>query len=82
MAYRTQLKAEAMRGYEAAATSRSPFLSTSDSDSAWHIGAWLKRTGQAAPCDVRPSRGHTYHVNGRKVRISWTLGNTAIELIG
>lgn len=58
-----------------------PYLATSDSFNAWHIGAWLKRTGRSAPRDVRSSRGATYHVNDMKVRINTIQGCTEIERI-
>lgn len=75
-----QLKSEAMLGYTNS-DHKSPFLSTSNSDSAWHIGQWLKQTHRSAPRDVRPSRGDTFHVNDMKVRITWAPGRTNIERI-
>jgi len=75
----------AMQGYNAPTTAcwngRSPYLATSNHDSAWHIGWWLKRTSRSAPRDVRASRGDTYHVNGMKVRMNWIQGCTEIERI-
>lgn len=58
---------------------RSPFLATSNSSDAWHIGAWLWKTGRAAPRDVRKSRGYTFHVNDMKVRVAYVNGRTEIE---
>jgi hypothetical protein len=81
MPAKNDLTPQAREGYEST-IAKSPYLSTSSSDSAWHIGAWLRRTGRSAPRDVRPSVGHTYHVNGMKVRMDWVQGCTEIERIG
>jgi ribosome modulation factor len=80
----TILTNEANQGYGAAvaghgATNRCPYLATSDSANAWHIGAWLKQTGRSVPRDVRTSRGNTYHVNDMKVRF---VDPANIERIG
>lgn len=73
---------QAREGYFASfGAVKSPYLGTSNHDWAWHVGAWLKRTGRSAPRDVRPSRGDTFHVNGMKVRINLIQGCTEIERI-
>jgi hypothetical protein len=58
-----------------------PYLATSNSSDAWHIGEWLKLTGRSSPRDVRKSRGYTFHVNDMKVRIHYVKGATQIERI-
>lgn len=78
----SNLTPQAIEGYNATALPlKSPYLSTSNSDSAWHIGAWLRRTGRSFPRDVRASRGDTFHVNGMKVRMDWVQGCTEIERV-
>lgn len=62
-------------------TRSNPYLYTSNSSDAWRIGQWLRQTGRTMPRDVRPSRGHTFHVNGMKVRINYIQGCTKIERI-
>ncbi len=69
---------EAALGY-ANSEATCPYLATSNSSDAWHIGAWLNATGRAKPWDVRKSRGYTFHVNDMKVRISYLKGRTLIE---
>ena len=65
----TILTQEAMQGYVTNAPANAcPYLATSDSWCAWHIGTWLRQTGRSAPRDVRASRGNTYHVNDMKIR--------------
>ena len=79
----TILTSEATEGYNGQmGREGKPYLATSNSANAWHIGAWLRRTGRSAPRDVRASRGDTYHVNGMKVRINYIQGCTEIERIG
>jgi hypothetical protein len=75
------LTAEASLGY-ANAGATCPYLATSNSSDAWHIGAWLFTTGRTAPRDVRKSRGYTFHVNDMKVRLHYAKGRTEIERIG
>jgi hypothetical protein len=72
---------QAIEGYNATTFDRVPYLATSISSDAWHIGAWLNRTGRTFPREVRKSRGDTYHVNGMKVRINYIQGCTEIERI-
>ena len=74
------LTAEAALGY-ANHEASCPYLATSDSSDAWHIGAWLYRTGRTAPRDVRRSRGYTFHVNDMKVRMHYSKTGTEIERI-
>ena len=76
----TQLKSEAAMGYNAP-NDKCPFLATSNSHGAWHIGAWLNRTHRTAPWDVRPSRGDTFHVNNMKVRLDYIQGCVEIERV-
>jgi len=65
----TILTAEANEGYITNVPAKQcPYLATSDSANAWHIGAWLRDTGRSAPRMVRASRGNTYHVNEMKIR--------------
>ena len=65
----TILTNQATEGYNANLPAKAcPYLATSDSANAWHIGAWLKQTGRSAPRKVSASRGTTYHVNDMKVR--------------
>jgi hypothetical protein len=71
---------EAMLGYSNH-EARSPFLATSNSSDAWHIGAWLRQTGRSAPREVRKSRGYTFHVNDMKVQVKYLKGQTEIERI-
>ena len=63
------------------AGAKCPFLATSISSDAWHIGEWLNLTGRTYPADVRKSRGDTYHVNGMKVRMIYREGKTQIERV-
>lgn len=80
---KSTLTPEATEGYNGQlGRDGTPYLATSPSSDAWHVGAWLKRTGRSAPYDVRKSRGDTYHVNGMKVRINYIQGCTEIERIG
>ena len=58
-----------------------PYLMSSNSSDAWHIGKWLNATGRTMPRDVRKSRGYTFHANDMKVRISYAKGETRIERI-
>lgn len=71
---------EAALGY-ANSTAKCPYLATSDSSDAWHIGAWLFQTGRCAPRDVRRSRGYTFHVNDMKVRMHYAKDHTRIDRI-
>ncbi len=59
----------------------SPYLKTSNADSAWQIGAWMAASGRTEPHDCRPSRGDTFHINGMKVKLvwNWNGGSTQIE---
>jgi hypothetical protein len=63
----------ALEGYNATNID-CPYLATSSSAEAWHIGAWLQATGRTSPRDVAPSRGDTFHVNGMRVTIRWRKG--------
>jgi hypothetical protein len=71
---------EAKLGYANPAAA-CPYLSTSNSSDAWHIGAWLNRSGRSAPHNVRKSRGYTFHVNDMKVQIRYANNATYIERI-
>ena len=37
---------------------------------AWLVGAWLQKTGRAAPRDVRMSRGYTVRVGDMRVSVA------------
>jgi hypothetical protein len=71
---------EALLGYTNAGA-KCPYLATSDSSDAWHIGQWLNLTGRSLPRDVRRSRGYTFHVNDMKVRMHYRKSGTQIERI-
>lgn len=71
----------ALEGYSSASDATSGAYATSTNDSAWQIGRWLRQTGQSAPRDVRPSRGNTFHVDGRKVALDWNRGLISIKSI-
>jgi hypothetical protein len=62
---------QACEGFEAKPGERCPYLYSSNTSAAWHIGRWLSEQGGEKPRGVRASRGYTYHVNGFKVRIDW-----------
>jgi hypothetical protein len=76
----TTLTSEAAEGYKTDSPTV-PYLATSDSASAWHIGVWLRTSGRSSPRDVRASRGDTYHVNDMKVRVRWRDGTAEVERI-
>ncbi len=57
------MTAEASQGYAAEPGADCPYLATSDSSNAWHIGRWLQRTGRPAPRNVSPSRGTRVRAN-------------------
>lgn len=53
----------ALEGFTAAAGAKCPHLATSPAALAWHVGAWLQRSGRSAPRDVSMSRGYTVRAN-------------------
>ena len=44
-----------------------PHYTSSPAGMAWLVGAWLQKTGCAAPRDVRMSRGYTVRVGDMRV---------------
>lgn len=44
----------------------SPYLASSDMDTAWRTGRWMAETGRSRPMEntVWPGRGATFHING------------------
>ena len=44
-----------------------PHYTSSPAGMAWLVGAWLQKTGRAAPRDVRMSRGYTVRVGDMRV---------------
>ena len=44
-----------------------PHYTSSPAGMAWLVGAWLHKTGRAAPRDVRMSRGYTVRVGDMRV---------------
>lgn len=54
---------QAREGYAADADATCPYLDTSGSANAWHVGRWLKASGRTQPRDVRAGRGYTVHAN-------------------
>ena len=58
----SDLTNEALKGYSAS-ESKCPYLYSSPSAIAWHVGKWLNDTGRSSPRRVRMSRGFQMHVN-------------------
>lgn len=58
------LTSQATQGFLSVPNSACPYYTSSPAGMAWHVGAWLKRNGHAAPRDVRPSRGYKMRANG------------------
>ena len=46
-----------------------PHYTSSPAGMAWLVGAWLQKTGCAAPRDVRMSRGYTVRVGDMRVLV-------------
>ena len=46
-----------------------PHYTSSPAGMAWLVGAWLQKTGCAAPRDVRMSRGYTVRVGDMRVSV-------------
>ncbi len=67
---KTDLTPQAMEGFQAGADASCPYLASSDSSNAWHVGRWLCRTGRSAPRGVRASRGCTMHANDMLVDVT------------
>ena len=44
-----------------------PHYTSSPAGMAWLVGAWLQKTGRAAPRDVRMSHGYTVRVGDMRV---------------
>ena len=66
----TDLTPQAVEGFAAAPGTDCPYLGSSDSSCAWHVGAWLQKTGRPAPRDVRRSRGHKMWANDMLLDVS------------
>ena len=47
-----------------------PRYTSSPAGMAWLVGAWLQKTGRAAPRDVRMSRGYTVCVGDMRVSVA------------
>jgi len=47
-----------------------PHYTGSPAGMAWLVGAWLQKTGRAAPSDVRMSRGYTVRVGDMRVSVA------------
>ena len=46
-----------------------PHYTSSPAGMAWLVGAWLQKTGCAAPRDVRMSRGYSVRVGDMRVSV-------------
>lgn len=58
-----QLVAAMKAGYATVKTDMSPYLFSSDMDSAWRIGRWCRWVKACAcPVSIKPSRGRTYRI--------------------
>jgi hypothetical protein len=64
------LTQEATQGYVADSQAVCPYLATSSSSAAWHVGRWLRDTGRSAPRGVRPGRGSRIHANDMLLDVS------------
>jgi hypothetical protein len=63
------LTATAVQGFQAEEGAKCPHYDSSPNGMAWLVGQWLKKTGRAAPRDVRMSRGYTVHANDMLVSV-------------
>jgi metal-dependent amidase/aminoacylase/carboxypeptidase family protein len=69
------LTSEALAGFAAQLGGRPahqarPHYTSSPAGMAWLVGAWLQKTGRAAPRDVRMSRGYTVRVGDMRVSVA------------
>ena len=69
------LTPEALEGFAAQlgdtpAHQACPHYTSSPAGMAWLVGAWLQKTGRAAPRDVRMSRGYTVRVGDMRVLVA------------
>lgn len=72
----------ANQGWERPDT-RCPYLATSRSSDAWHVGAHLRRNGAPRPSMVKASRGDSLRINRTSIaRLSYgPRGETTISSI-
>lgn len=75
----SDLTAYAIEGFSAELGAKSPYLASSDMDSAWRIGEWMALQHLNPPFGVRASRGMNYHVSGRIVRVDWKKGQVTLS---
>lgn len=64
------LTAQAHEGFVAPHDAKCPYISSSNSSMAWHVGRWLNTSGRPAPREVRASRGYTMRANDMLLDVS------------
>ena len=64
----TNLTAQALEGWNAPFSAKSPYYASSPAHMAWRVGQWKRATGRSEPRHVAMSRGYTLRVDDMLVR--------------